>query len=49
MSYFRVITNPKAVFMTTDMLNDNQVQNEDAKQRLKELVDETLSMAKKLR
>ena len=31
MSYFRVITNPKAVFMTVDMLKDGKVVDEGAK------------------
>ena len=48
MSYFRVITNPKAVFITADMIKDGQIINEDQKNRLKELVDETLSLATKL-
>ena len=48
MSYFRVITNPKAVFITADMIKDNQIINEDQKNRLKELVDETLTLATKL-
>ncbi len=45
MSYFRVITNPKAVFMTVDQIKDNAVIDEGAKARLKELVDETLLLA----
>jgi NAD(P)H-dependent FMN reductase len=45
MSYFRVITNPKAVFMTVDQIKDNTVTDENAKARLKELVDETLLLA----
>lgn len=45
MSYFRVITNPKAVFMTADQIKDNAVMDEGAKTRLKELVDETLLLA----
>ena len=48
MSYFRVITNPKAVFMTADMIKDGNVVDENAKMRLNELVDETLVMATKL-
>ena len=48
MSYFRVITNPKAVFMTVDQLKDGKVSDENAKQRMKELVDETITMAAKL-
>ncbi len=46
MSYFRVITNPKAVYMTIDMTKDGTVIDE-AKTRLKELVDETLALASK--
>lgn len=46
MSYFRVITNPKAVYMTVDMIKDGTLVN-DAKTRLKELVDETLVLASK--
>lgn len=48
MTYFRVYTNPKAVFMTANMVKDSTVIDEDAKDRLKELVDETLSMSLKL-
>jgi len=48
MSYFRVITNPKAVFVTADMINDGKVANVDAEGRLRELVDETFDMASKL-
>tara|TARA_B100001167_G_scaffold160756_1_gene108381 strand:- start:41 stop:571 length:531 start_codon:yes stop_codon:yes gene_type:complete len=48
LSYFRVITNPKAVYLTTDVFTENEISNEDAKNRLKEMVDETLQMASKL-
>jgi len=48
MSYFRVITNPKAVFITVDMLKDGKVVDEDAKLRMKELVDNTITIASKL-
>ncbi len=48
MSYFRVLTNPKAVFMTINDLNDGKISNENTKNRLKELVDGTLSIASKL-
>jgi NAD(P)H-dependent FMN reductase len=48
MTYFRVYTNPKAVFVTADMVKDNTIVDENAKDRLKELVDETLSMSLKL-
>ncbi len=47
MSYFRVITNPQAVFLTVDMLKDGKVTDDDAKIRMKELVDGTISIASK--
>ncbi len=48
MLYFRVITNPKAVFLTTESITKNSISDEDAKNRLKEMVDETLEIASKL-
>ena len=48
LSYFRVITNPKAVFLTTKSVSENSVTDEDAQTRLKEMVDETLELASKL-
>ena len=48
MSYFRVITNTKAVFLTTESIKENSVSDEDAKSKLREMVDETLEMASKL-
>jgi NAD(P)H-dependent FMN reductase len=44
MNYFRVVTNPKAVFMTADVIKDDQI-GENEKTRLKELVDETMLLA----
>lgn len=44
MNYFRVVTNPKAVFVTADVIKDNQI-GENEKTRLKELVDETMLLA----
>lgn len=44
MSYFRVVTNPKAVFVTADAIKDGQI-GENEKTRLKELVDETMLLA----
>lgn len=44
MSYFRVVTNPKAVFITADTIKDGQI-GENEKTRLKELVDETMLLA----
>jgi NAD(P)H-dependent FMN reductase len=48
LSYFRVITNPKAVFLTTESISENTISNDDDKKRLRELVDDTLKMASKL-
>jgi len=48
MSYFRVITNPKAVFLTTESIKENSITDEDAKSRLRTMVDETLEIASKL-
>ena len=48
LSYFRVITNPKAVFLTTKSISENTISNDEDKKRLRELVDETLKMASKL-
>ena len=44
LSYFRVITNPKAVFLTTDSISDNGVFDESSIKRLNEMVDGTLKM-----
>ena len=49
LSYFRVITNPKAVFLTTEDVSDNTVSSSDAQQRLKTMVDETLELASRVR
>ena len=48
LSYFRVITNPKAVFLTVDSISNNVLSDESAKKRLNEMVDGTLEMATKL-
>ena len=48
LSYFRVITNPKAVFLTTESISENTISNDEDKKRLRELVDETLKIASKL-
>ena len=47
LSYFRIITNPKAVFITTDMISENGL-DVDAKKRLREMVDDTLDISFKL-
>lgn len=48
LSYFRVITNPKAVFLTTSDIIDGSISNEGI-QRLNDLVDGTLELASKIR
>jgi FMN reductase len=48
LSYFRVITNPQAVFLTTESISENGVISEDAKKRLQDMVDSTLKIASKL-
>ncbi len=47
MSYFRVITNPKAVFLTIDSITEGSSLDEDSQARLKDMVDETLQLASK--
>ena len=37
-----MITNPKAVFLTTESISENSVSDADAQNRLKQMVDETL-------
>lgn len=49
LSYFRVIANPKAVFLTTECITEDSVSDVDAQNRLKEMVDETLELASKIR
>ena len=48
LSYFRVVTNPKAVFLTTEAVSNDVISDEGAQSRLKEMVDETLELAAKL-
>lgn len=48
LSYFRVIANPKAVFLTTDSIFENSLSDDSAKERLRAMVEETLKMATKL-
>lgn len=48
LSYFRVITNPKAVFLTVDSISNNELSDNSAKERLNEMVNGTLAMATKL-
>ena len=46
MSYFKIITNPTPVFMTADKIEDGQINSDEVKARLNDLVDKTLTMAK---
>jgi len=48
MSYFRVVTNPKAVYMTADQIKETTI-DENGQARLKEMVDETLLLASRLK
>ena len=48
LSYFRVIANPKAVFLTVDSISNNELSDDSAKERLREMVEGTLKMASKL-
>ncbi len=48
LSYFRVITNPKAVFLTTEAISEDSRLDAESQKRLEEMVDETLEMASKL-
>ena len=48
MSYFKVITNPRPAFVTADKIENNEIKNDDVKERLRELVDQTLKLALKL-
>ena len=45
MSYFRVITNPTPVFMTADKIEDGQINSDEVKARLNDLVDKTLTLS----
>lgn len=49
MSYFRIITNPEAVFLTADKVSDGAVSDPDSLRRLRNMVDQTLKMASELR
>ena len=48
MSYFNVITNPRAVFVTADTVDNGEIINKDVNSRLNQLVDETLELARKV-
>jgi len=48
MSYFNVITNPRAEFVTADTVDNGEIINEDVKSRLRQLAEETLELARKV-
>jgi NAD(P)H-dependent FMN reductase len=48
LSYFRVITNPKPVFLTTESITENSLSDIDGQNKLREMVDDTLQIASKL-
>jgi len=48
MSYFNVITNPRAVFVTADTIQNDQIIDEDVKTRLEAMVDSTLELKSKI-
>lgn len=49
MTYFKVITNPKAVYMSSEMIKEDQIIVNEYKNRLKDLADTTLTLAKKIK
>lgn len=49
MSYFRVITNPSAVFLKADTITGGSITDINLQNRLKSMVDETLEIASKVR
>jgi len=48
MSYFNVITNPRAVFVTADTIQNDQIVDEGVKTRLEAMVDSTLELGSKI-
>ena len=48
MSYFNVITNPRAVFVTANTIANDQIIEPEVKIRLEALVDQTLDLASKI-
>ena len=47
MSYFRVITNPTAVYLTGEKIVDGKITDDEIRSRLNEMVDKTLELAKR--
>ena len=48
MSYFNVITNPRAVFVSADTIQNDQIVDDDVKIRLEDMVDKTLELGSKI-
>jgi hypothetical protein len=48
MSYFNVITNPRAVFVTADIIQNDQIVDDGVKTRLEAMVDSTLELGSKI-
>ena len=48
MSYFNVITNPRAVFVTADTIQNDQIVDDSVKTRLEAMVDNTLELGSKI-
>ena len=48
MSYFNVITNPRAVFVTADTIQNDQIVDDGVKARLEIMVDSTLELGSKI-
>ena len=48
MSYFNVITNPRAVFVTADTIQNDQIVDDSVKERLEAMVDSTLELGSKI-
>jgi NAD(P)H-dependent FMN reductase len=45
MNYFRVISNPRSVFVSTDDFDENmELKNEKIKERIEKLVDDTIRL-----
>ena len=48
MSYFNVITNPRAVFVTANTIQNDQIVDDSVKERLEAMVDSTLELGSKI-
>jgi len=44
MNYFRVVSNPRAVFVTDEDFDGMKLKNVNIEERIKRLVDETINM-----